>query len=73
MKLVGLQPKMAQSARLILIDADVHQRYDLAQVKLASEEVVARYHWPMAAEPTALAAPDDIPYAALALMHKCQI
>ncbi len=42
-------------------------------MRLLSEEVIARKHWTKAAELAAKVDPNDIPYVALALMHKCPI
>lgn len=72
-ELVRLRPKMAKSARKSLAEIEALQRWALAQVKLVSEEVIPRKHWAKAADLAERVDPNDIPYVALALMHKCPI
>ena len=64
---------MAKSARKSLSEIETLQRWALAQVKLVSEDVIARKHWIRAADLAAKVDANDIPYVALALMHKCPI
>jgi len=70
-ELVRLRPRMARSARKSVAEVEAAQRWALAHVRLITEELIASKHWAKAASLTADVDPDDTPYVALALTHRC--